>query len=208
MSTNSSKPKLSQSEAGKLGAAASLATHNKKRLKNIAIYEQNPKICLTCSKALLYDKRKNDHCSKACADISKTTRSTEKNCRNCLKELTRHQYVYCSLECQSALKSSSRLTKVLETGTFEGVASTPATIKKTLLEIQGRKCSICGLTEWQNQPIPLVMDHINGNAEDNSLANLRLVCGSCNMQLPTFTSRNRGNGRYYRRQRYAKGKSS
>jgi|TARA_Y100000034_G_scaffold47095_1_gene57989 hypothetical protein len=84
---------------------------------------------------------------------------------------------------------------------------TAAIIKKYLLEINGCKCEICGGTEWQGNPMPLVLDHINGNSTDNNLSNLRLVCGNCDMQLPTYKSKNIGNGRHFRRKRYAEGKS-
>ena len=57
------------------------------------------------------------------------------------------------------------------------------------------------------QPIPLVLDHMDGNSENNSLDNFRLVCGNCDMLLPTYKGKNAGNGRYSRRQRYAQGKS-
>jgi len=39
------------------------------------------------------------------------------------------------------------------------------------------------------------------------LKNLRLVCGNCDMLLPTYKSKNKGNGRHNRRKRYAEGKS-
>jgi 5-methylcytosine-specific restriction endonuclease McrA len=53
----------------------------------------------------------------------------------------------------------------------------------------------------------LILDHVDGNADNWELANLRLVCPNCDAQLPTFKSRNRGNGRAYRRARYAAGRS-
>ena len=49
--------------------------------------------------------------------------------------------------------------------------------------------------------------HIDGNSDNNALVNLRLVCGNCDMQLPTYKSKNRGNGRHNRRKRYSEGKS-
>jgi hypothetical protein len=76
-----------------------------------------------------------------------------------------------------------------------------------LLEQFGNCCSICNLTEWRGKPIPLVCDHIDGNHENYSIANLRLVCGNCDMQSPTYCNRNYGNGRHYRRTRYKEGKS-
>ena len=51
------------------------------------------------------------------------------------------------------------------------------------------------------------MDHIDGNSDNWMDNNLRLVCGNCDMQLPTYKSKNLGNGRYKRRQRYLEGKS-
>lgn len=79
-------------------------------------------------------------------------------------------------------------------------------LKKYLIELD-RRCSVCKGTEWRSQPIPLIFDHINGNSEDWSLTNIRLVCGNCDMQLPTYKKKNVGKGRFSRRQRYAEGKS-
>ena len=50
---------------------------------------------------------------------------------------------------------------------------------------------ICGQTEWMGKPIPLVLDHIDGNSDNFKLTNLRLVCGNCDMQLPTYKSKNK-----------------
>ena len=52
-------------------------------------------------------------------------------------------------------------------------------------------CSICGqLPEWQNKPLTLILDHINGNNKDDRLENLRWVCPNCNQQLDTTGSKN------------------
>jgi hypothetical protein len=48
------------------------------------------------------------------------------------------------------------------------------------------KCAICGINEWQGQPLVLRLDHINGVPNDHRLENLRLVCPNCDSQLPTF----------------------
>jgi hypothetical protein len=61
-------------------------------------------------------------------------------------------------------------------------------LKKRLLRdgIFERKCACCGLESWRGEPAPLVLYHINGNNRDNRIENLRLLCGNCNMQTPTF----------------------
>ncbi len=47
-------------------------------------------------------------------------------------------------------------------------------------------CSICQLRDWNNQPIRLEIDHIDGNASDNSLSNLRFLCPNCHSQTETY----------------------
>ena len=52
------------------------------------------------------------------------------------------------------------------------------------------KCSICGLTTWNNKTISLELDHINGINNDNRLENLRFLCPNCHSQTTTYGSRN------------------
>lgn len=52
------------------------------------------------------------------------------------------------------------------------------------------KCSICNLKQWNEKPISLILDHINGNNKDSRLENLRWVCPNCNSQLDTTGARN------------------
>lgn len=47
-------------------------------------------------------------------------------------------------------------------------------------------CSICGQGPiWQDKPLTLILDHINGINNDDRLENLRWVCPNCNQQLDT-----------------------
>jgi Zn finger protein HypA/HybF involved in hydrogenase expression len=52
------------------------------------------------------------------------------------------------------------------------------------------KCSECSIQDWNNSPIVLELDHIDGDKLNNKLENLRLLCPNCHSQTPTF--RNRG----------------
>lgn len=59
------------------------------------------------------------------------------------------------------------------------------------------KCSLCGWGETNpyTNTIPLEIDHIDGNAENNSEENLRLICPNCHSLTPTYRGANRGYGR-------------
>lgn len=53
-------------------------------------------------------------------------------------------------------------------------------------------CAICGIGAiWQDKPMTLILDHINGINNDNRIENLRFVCSNCDCQLPTYKSKNR-----------------
>ena len=63
------------------------------------------------------------------------------------------------------------------------------------------KCRICGQgIMWNNKPLTLILDHINGCNADNRLENLRWVCGNCNSQLETTNARNPYQKKYFCKQ--------
>lgn len=53
------------------------------------------------------------------------------------------------------------------------------------------KCACCGINEWQNKPITLQLDHINGNNRDHRLENLRFLCPNCHSQTNTYAGKNK-----------------
>jgi hypothetical protein len=70
-----------------------------------------------------------------------------------------------------------------------------STLRKYLIDKHGHHCWICKLKEWKDlegneKPIPVVIDHINGNNKDNRLENLRIICRNCDGLLDTFCARN------------------
>lgn len=101
-----------------------------------------------------------------------------------------------------AAKISARRKDIVENGKLSDYCETVARryARAYLIEETGNKCSMCGTEEWRGQPVPLVCDHISGDSTDNDINNFRLVCCNCDAQLPTYKSKNRGNGRAYDRE--------
>jgi 5-methylcytosine-specific restriction endonuclease McrA len=48
--------------------------------------------------------------------------------------------------------------------------------------VRETRCELCGLTSWNNQPIPLELHHIDGNHFNNNLTNLQILCPNCHAQ--------------------------
>lgn len=56
-------------------------------------------------------------------------------------------------------------------------------------ELKEWRCENCNNTEWLGEPIPITLDHINGDHYDNTLNNLRILCPNCHAKTPTFSKR-------------------
>ena len=58
-------------------------------------------------------------------------------------------------------------------------------LRKYFLRNFGNKCMECKITEWNNKPISMHLDHIDGNSDNCMLNNLQLLCPNCHSQQPT-----------------------
>lgn len=124
------------------------------------------------------------------------------NCIICNNSLKRNSTKFCSKSCESEFKIRISTKKILN---GESVSAT--TQRRILRKIKEHRCEICNNSTWMNKPIPLILDHIDGNSYNNLMENLRFVCGNCDSQLPTYKNKNKGNGRHERMKRYRDGRS-
>jgi predicted nucleic acid-binding Zn ribbon protein len=213
--------KMSHKEAGRLGALARRDKIRVEKEQRVELYNKNPTHCPICNKALSYEKRHNLYCSHSCAIIqnnkdkgrylNRRDRVKETLCVFCGQSLMgKSGKKYCSLLCSAKDRHRKILdvvTQMFESGNTNGNLNLLKHAKKVLIELRGYECESCHNTQWLGQPVPLELEHVDGNHENNLLKNLKLLCPNCHALTPTYKSKNKGHGRAKRRERYRQGKS-
>ena len=115
------------------------------------------------------------------------------NCLNCDKENKwGHSKVnkFCDNKCQGLYQWKYETIPKIES--VQG-HDNPTASKKYLIETKGEFCSECRQPSiWNNKPLTLQLDHIDGNSDNNHLSNLRLLCPNCHTQTENFGSKGQG----------------
>lgn len=199
---------MDKSEAGQRGydkTRQQLKAHRDKQSREARQrYAENPKYCVQCGQLFPYEKRYNKFCNQSCA-ASYNNRG-----------VTRHSKSTSFCACGNPKKLQNQYcADCIEKRVYNRAASFDSakddrTRKSMLLEMRGHQCEQCGLAEWQGQPIPLDLDHIDGNADNSSEENLRLICPNCHALTETYKGANIGKNssrQKTRRKRYANGQT-
>lgn len=73
---------------------------------------------------------------------------------------------------------------------FDEILKMP-TRRHYLVRGRGHRCEVCLNENWLDKKIPLELDHINGDRNDNSKQNLRLICPNCHAFTDTYKGKNK-----------------
>jgi hypothetical protein len=90
--------------------------------------------------------------------------------------------------CTSPPVPGRPLEELLVRGRFTNTSR----LKARLIDegLKEPRCEACGRDRWNDRPIPLELDHINGRRDDNRMVNLRILCPNCHAQTDTYRGRN------------------
>jgi 5-methylcytosine-specific restriction endonuclease McrA len=118
------------------------------------------------------------------------------NCISCKKIVERKHHfsydnIYCSNKCQKDFEGKRKVTLWVE----GKIQPTKSIVARYLKEYKGYKCESCNIDEWNNIPITLEIDHIDGNSSNNDPSNFRYLCPNCHSQTSSYKGANRGRGR-------------
>jgi hypothetical protein len=62
--------------------------------------------------------------------------------------------------------------------------------KLVLIKERGHVCESCGNSKWMGKDIPIQLEHIDGNNNNNIKENLKLLCPNCHAQTDTYCGKN------------------
>lgn len=58
--------------------------------------------------------------------------------------------------------------------------------------LKKNECEECGQgSTWENKPLTIQLEHVNGVKDDHSWTNLKMLCPNCHSQTSTFSGRNK-----------------
>lgn len=164
---------------------------------------KNP-ACNKVFKAKPHEKKK--YCSSRCAAIVNNLKRPKKYyfCSICNRPIKRANRKYCSIKCQHKhyhIQYIARWKQGLENGN-RGIRTRGIShhLRHYLIKKYEDKCSRCGWNKKHPKTlvVPLEVNHIDGNSENNKEENLELICPNCHALTPNFRNLNKGNGRSWR----------
>ena len=127
-------------------------------------------------------------------NVNRKQRKDKKICEYCGKEIKSFGERFCSQECCNEYRKEQKYKYYIEhQDDFANKEINYLWLKPHILDEQKNECAICGCKPFHNgKELHFILDHIDGDATNNTRKNLRLICPNCDSQLDTFKSRNIG----------------
>ncbi len=123
------------------------------------------------------------------------------NCLNCNEPINKRNK-FCSNKCQKEYEYKEYIKKWKNNKTtgIRGEYQISMHIKTYLFNKYNNKCAKCGWGEMNlyTKNIPLEVEHIDGNYQNNKEENLILLCPNCHSLTSTYKGANREHGRKQR----------
>lgn len=150
------------------------------------------KYCECCGKPL--ENSRNKYCSSSCAAIvNNSKRKKQQYCANCGKPINKPKK-YCSNTCQKEFERKNYVNKWLNgehcgCDSYGGICNF---VRDYVLEVHNHKCDVCGFSEknpFTNAEI-LEIHHIDGDAFNNRLDNLQVLCPTHHAMTNNYGRRN------------------
>jgi hypothetical protein len=156
----------------------------------IEFRKQKTRNCLYCGK-ICTGKYSKKFCSISCSVSSSNRRRNHGEerqqksiyCIYCGKIITNRHSKFCSLLCSFEYKKNESYKKIEEDQIIGH-----GTLRKYLLHKQGERCSRCGWGERNpvSNSVCLDLHHKDGNAKNNRLSNVELMCPNCHSLTETY----------------------
>jgi len=186
--------------------------------KSFSIKKQK---CLNCDNEIdisTLNKNERKFCSNSCsASFNNKLRIKKvkeiKKCLCCDKEIkiNWHNNIFCNKKCHNdyVYREYIKNWKNDKENGKRGEYGVSNYIRRYLFEKYNNSCTKCNWSEVNlfTNKIPLEVEHIDGNSNNNKEENLTLLCPNCHSLTKTYKGGNKGNGRHNRMKRYYEGKS-
>jgi hypothetical protein len=136
------------------------------------------------------------YCSIKCSHLAQKKDNRQPSCYEDAPIATNP---YCSAACKHGHIYRCRAETFFVRGGILGYVH-PQFLARVLRDYYGERCLRCGWSRRHTKTgkVPIEVEHIDGNWENNRLTNLTLLCPNCHALTPTFRALNRGRGRAYR----------